>query len=538
MKYKVLLLSFLGGFVVLPVFSNTESSQSKELEDPQSSSGILIEDVLNGESRNLHLTRQPAQRFQRPIVEEPSSEASEAQNPQSTSPLQRHRSCDDLFEQTLMSPQARQPQNLITRIQHQSQAFEPVPTFHLNEVNVMQEEDQEKEPFPKFVLPLTHQRRHGKPCLMTSSQQDSQRTFFNQRINNSSSTATLETFRSSQLGNSTIALFSQEFHSVSKRGTVHRRTSSVGIVTNHPLFPQSLPGQSPLVSTIQETRMETNPRSTASPFVYQFGDDVLTLPDADFVDWLFNDQLRLPRDNEFFSRERFPIATGSILVFGGNGKVSTVIRSQTSKNGTNPLGISHAGIALVLTPELARHLIELAQNHGGLHYTKGSDERRQMMLDDLARILHFCANNQKEVFCLHSTGSRGVHLAPLQLLLARYDGNVYVRLVNEPIPLRSLIPVIVRELGKTYNANLVELAGAVKRSNKKTRDRSKQFCSQLVARILQDAHLLPHDFSPNNYAPNDFCSTARVDYLASTYEKHERMLKSMVCYEGGCCIIQ
>lgn len=300
---------------------------------------------------------------------------------------------------------------------------------------------------------------------------------------------------------------------------------------------------SPLIEAIQSTQGSNLPASivTGHPTqdnVFHFYNWTLELPFENELSFLFDDRFRTHDSaaNDFFAHEAIRMTTGSILLFGGNGAVSSVIRKKTNQNQNNPLGISHVGMVIIATPHLIRDVIEIARRHGGLHYTKGSEERKKKMLDDIIQILQFCEPDDLTAFSLHSTGKRGVHIVPLQLLLARYDGNVFARILSTPVPLKDLLPHIIRELGKTYNANLGELAKSTAKANKHIKDPSKQFCSQAVASLLQSVGLLPDRTLANNFTPGDFCSNAIHDYLAGVADE-ESLLKSRIDYDGSCCLI-
>jgi hypothetical protein len=131
-------------------------------------------------------------------------------------------------------------------------------------------------------------------------------------------------------------------------------------------------------------------------------------------------------------------------------------------------------------------------------------------------------NETLNVFCLESTGTpaqvkRGlmprVQITPLQDVITEYKGDVCVRALYTPIKLESFHPVIVSELGVSYEKKLGQLLKSRKDKNQSA-DSSSWFCSELVAYLYQTQGLLPDTFAANNVIPKEFSSYNAVDYLS------------------------
>ncbi|MDR0631395.1 MAG: hypothetical protein LBF66_02380 [Holosporales bacterium] len=229
------------------------------------------------------------------------------------------------------------------------------------------------------------------------------------------------------------------------------------------------------------------------------------------------------------SSSSFPIPNGSLLSFCGGGAISTQIRTHTKE--TNEWGLSHVGIALVGTAQEMINMAEQTYVRGILQYNPSRKMIKAM--DHMLEHLRTFPLDEPDVFCVHSTGEFGVHFRQLSSLLLDYDGQVYLRPLFQPIPLKDMYHVLVNNLGKMYNFAPMDFVRAINDRNKKTNNITA-FCSQLTTTIYQHCNLIPMDIQPLNVAPAEFGSDCENDLLRG-YAPGEVVLKFKPVVSGGCC---
>lgn len=228
------------------------------------------------------------------------------------------------------------------------------------------------------------------------------------------------------------------------------------------------------------------------------------------------------------------LTTASLFLCGGMGTLSSVIRHGQMER--NTFGISHVGIILISNIQEIQALLDDCFLHGGLY----SNDNGRKYYDSMKRSLQHLGKHverlQPEAFCLHSTGHSGVHIDPLQMLLPKYHGNIFIRKRQVWCDFQNLRDVLIREIGKDYNANVLELKNAAKGKNKKKENPDTAFCSEAVALIFQELGLLPRDILASNYTPASFCSQGGA--LHDQYFSEEIALKTIFNYAtGSCCAI-
>lgn len=245
------------------------------------------------------------------------------------------------------------------------------------------------------------------------------------------------------------------------------------------------------------------------------------------------------KGNNSFVNGYIDITTGSLLGFGGNGVISNTIRkySKEEVEKGDDLGFSHVGLALVLTRKQMQLIIEGSSKGGGLHYSSShSDERKEHMLKKLYK---WGKDNDDEldVFCFESIGKYGVRVVPLRYLVQKgYEkGNIFIRTLREPLSFEQILNILIRDIGKDYNFSIKELVSSTYNKNKKEKNNTKKFCSQLVASIYQEFKIINEDIIPNNVTPAEFGSQCYHDLLKGWAEP-EKILKLEVTY-GGCCSV-
>jgi hypothetical protein len=232
--------------------------------------------------------------------------------------------------------------------------------------------------------------------------------------------------------------------------------------------------------------------------------------------------------------EIIEITNGSLFSFGGEGSVSQMIVNNTREE--NPLSLSHVGIALVGTPREMITMVRQIYAWGTIsHKTDRKVEQSAMhMLRQLSRL----SASLPDVFCVHSTGDWGVHIDLLSSLLDEYQGQVFVRPLEDPIPLSVMYPALINHLGKRYNFHPADFLRCVNDKNKKTNN-TTEFCSQFVTAVYQHCRLIPDGrdgINPKNVSPAEFGSHCETDLLRE-YARREIQIKYRPSNSGGgnCC---
>jgi hypothetical protein len=260
-----------------------------------------------------------------------------------------------------------------------------------------------------------------------------------------------------------------------------------------------------------------------SPPVQVSHNEVLDINHVDYTNW--QNQLWQLGDDSLIE-----ISNGSLLAFSGIGTISKQIRAYTKED--NPLLVSHVGIALVGTANEMIRLIERSRMYGGLRLN-ANVKQVAGSCEYMLRLLGELDPHKVDVFCLHSTGSHGVHIAPLNTLISEYVGHMFVRSLHEAIPLQNMIDILTASIGNGYNFRVSDLVRSVNDKNKQS-NKVKQFCSQLVAETYKDCGIIPKHIVSMNVTPAEFYSGYEGDLLANAANK-ERMLKVYLKEEGCTC---
>lgn len=235
----------------------------------------------------------------------------------------------------------------------------------------------------------------------------------------------------------------------------------------------------------------------------------------------------------------YSINSGSIVCFGGEGWLSGLIRCCSEQWRDNKLGISHVGMVLVATPNEMEAVIEDCADKQGLQMLKNKQELVRYMLDEMKKQFGKKGNAKRDrntLFLLHATGKYGAHIVPLQRYVSAYRGNVFLRNLENPIPMVDLLQGIYCNLGKPYNHNFWRMLRAVNAGNADDEEHT-MFCSQLVASMLMYAKFPVRDGTLTiNVTPAQFTSTygGRVGEeehsILSGLAKREVALKLFVRY--------
>ncbi|MDR2464000.1 MAG: hypothetical protein LBD36_00050 [Holosporales bacterium] len=317
----------------------------------------------------------------------------------------------------------------------------------------------------------------------------------------------------------------------SLRDTVQQQRADVQNETSRKtiLLPSRVPGGRPSLCIVQQS--VDAPAKVKFPSLFSpITASKRHYPSNSILSESHQDTALWRNDNSFAAMKPLRIVNGSLIACCGSGVVSNGIRLQTKQD--NPLGVSHVGIALTATATEIGKLIDLSAKSGGLHFNqksrkvKASHEYMINMIKKLDR-------NKQDVFCLHSTGKYGVHIVPLSVLTTEYDGDIYVRILHESIPLADMIQIIARDVGKKYNFSIKELQHCATDKNTKA-DNMKEFCSQLVACIYQECGIIPETIIATNATPAEFSSHCPDNWLAAVGGKEE-ILK--IGAPDGCCSI-
>lgn len=174
-----------------------------------------------------------------------------------------------------------------------------------------------------------------------------------------------------------------------------------------------------------------------------------------------------------YERIRPSLQTGDIVLFRGEGIISSVIRWFCSL-------ISHK-------------------------YTKYS--HIGTIVCDSDHILVFESTSIRG-------GVKGVRLTALSDVLANYDGRITIRRLHfnrTTELLHGLAQFISNNIGKPYERHLIELIEASTKLGFAHVDKSDFFCSELVAAVYQLWGLLGLSPDASKYSPEDFCYGGLVD---------------------------
>lgn len=119
----------------------------------------------------------------------------------------------------------------------------------------------------------------------------------------------------------------------------------------------------------------------------------------------------------------------------------------------------------------------------------------------------------------------GVQLRELDLVVKNYDSNphtqiafaslkddIYEKVMFDPDISNKFVKLFALYNGTRYDANLLSLYAAVDKEYRSKRDLIEEtlntqdwlFCSELVALIYKELHILPDSIDPKNVVPMDF----------------------------------
>lgn len=239
-------------------------------------------------------------------------------------------------------------------------------------------------------------------------------------------------------------------------------------------------------------------------------------------------------ETELMAVENIYITNGSMLNFSSKGIIGKTIRTASAFNDIpNPLGLTHSGIVVNENP---KRVFETVLNlmPGGALYESSVSPLSEKAGKAIIRELLEChrevisAVSYPEVkasFSLESDGSAGevlkgisphVHIHDLGARIKDYEGNIFIRPLNERIESSRTIGFLNEYIGRPYESvsNLKELLGSVKNLNTKERVENI-FCSELAAIFYKKMDILKDDIISNNVIPESFGSGAgSYDLLA------------------------
>jgi hypothetical protein len=227
------------------------------------------------------------------------------------------------------------------------------------------------------------------------------------------------------------------------------------------------------------------------------------------------------------------IPNGSLLSFRGEGAISQGIRNKTRE--VNSLGLSPVGIALVGTPLEMIAMVQQTYACGVMNYSSNPKIEKSIMYM-FEHISNIQPLNKPDVFCLHSTGGDGVHIDLLKPYVEHYRGMVFIRCldIDKMIPLQTMFPAVVVNLGKRYNSSITQLLLSISDSNRTTNNNTK-FCSQLAADLYKECGVISRDIISTNVTPADFASESDTTDLLRDHALIEFPLKILQPnVDGGC----
>jgi len=179
-----------------------------------------------------------------------------------------------------------------------------------------------------------------------------------------------------------------------------------------------------------------------------------------------------------YQDNREKLKTGDIVLFGGKGKISSIIK----------------------------YLTRSKWSHVGIVYRPSSD-----------LVLLWESTNTDSIEDIESGKARkGVQLIPLSTRIKEYDGIVSVRFLSTTITgemLHKLQTFRNEVRGRLYESSLLELIKSVYDGiwGANEEDLSSLFCSELVAESWQRMALLPEDSPSNEFTPKDFGEGGNIE---------------------------
>jgi hypothetical protein len=223
------------------------------------------------------------------------------------------------------------------------------------------------------------------------------------------------------------------------------------------------------------------------------------------------------------------IPNGSPVLFGDRGTIGGVVnRAQEGNDIDNPHGITHCGIAFWTIPSWMFAGISVAMDTLGTELHENQRAGSRMLYDirncfpEVGGVLTDDAPKDYSIFCAESDGSAAevisgiwphVHIHPLEQTVERYNGDVYYRLLNLPIPIEPLQDLILSHLGQKYESifGIFSMFRAVRGGNS-TQETKRVFCSELVALLFQQLDLIPMAVNVSNVVPEQLSFEAGEGY--------------------------
>ena len=212
------------------------------------------------------------------------------------------------------------------------------------------------------------------------------------------------------------------------------------------------------------------------------------------------------------------ITNGSSLNFAAKGVIGDVVRvAETLNDVPNPFGLSHSGFVVNLDPRVIYTKVVDIMPGGKSHSSRSLSERAGKAilreLEDSHRE-SISATTFPEVrasFAIESWGSVGellhgitphVRIRGLESCITEYDGNMFVRPLNENVPSNLTLDFMTEYVGRPYESfsTFRELLKSVTSCTEEERVENV-FCSELVSLFYKRAGIFDKGILSNNVIP-------------------------------------
>ena len=229
--------------------------------------------------------------------------------------------------------------------------------------------------------------------------------------------------------------------------------------------------------------------------------------------------------------ENFVLQNGSALSFSGNGALSDLIRSASKFNDIpNSLDLSHSELGISESPMFIFDLTK-ERMKPRMGFPRLSEIEGNKILNELLkyhRPLISLTHDSGEVKAFSAGEDGCLRICDLQNLILNYDGNIYMRPINEGLVTREQTRRFLTEkLGTPYEnlATFSEIRNSFQGKNV-TLDSSRMFCSEAVSYFYAHYTDIVLNRLPNNILPENLCSKAgRVGDVLYDYAGKEVPLK-------------
>ncbi|MDR0640359.1 MAG: hypothetical protein LBF65_01325 [Holosporales bacterium] len=233
---------------------------------------------------------------------------------------------------------------------------------------------------------------------------------------------------------------------------------------------------------------------------------------------------------------------GDMLNFASPSIVGKLIRFGSMFNSVaNPDGISHSGIVIISTLFNIRGI--LTEVYQSLDFSQDCGPQINA-IESMRACLGQCesiGDTELIPFCFESdivnedversqVAGAYVRIVPLDMIIAQYEGNIYVRQLHNPVQHAAAIQFVRENITKSYEG-LSSIGEFIKSPMNLNRSEniSRLFCSELAALFYRQTMGLN---IPNvsNIIPEEFGSKAGIHDLLSGYAGADILLKERFVY--------